>query len=316
MRWAKERGPSSGSKVEKEAAACRLFFCPVKQSLPSVVTIVALEDDSEDFVASSKFIEFPGIISHTAETLEQILGDRTPPLTRTQKLCRFSVAQSSEIDDLVVTYGDDSKQDAFINTLKEEPGTCRFVEIEPERALTKKQQVDCLPLKLPEFDSENGYLVGEIEHESSQMNNGNQLLDDRGRCSITETSSKRPEFRIPNFSLDVLRSRNLTPDDGWKNADDGLSSPRSYQGLEAIEKCTSMMEQANSSSRLKNEGSNHCNSTFDDFPEFIAKLGSTVKILAWFPTMIIVDIGQGGDVDSSIFDPHEIVHAYQQDRRK
>ncbi|CAL1387705.1 unnamed protein product [Linum trigynum] len=121
--WAKEKEASSGSKVEKEAAACRLCFSPAKQSFPSVVPVAALEDDSEDFVASDQFIDCPGTTSHSYETPEQTVGDRTPPLTRTQKLCRFSAAQSSEIDDLVVTYGDDSRPPTDGDTFPMTPGT-------------------------------------------------------------------------------------------------------------------------------------------------------------------------------------------------
>ncbi|CAL1366499.1 unnamed protein product [Linum trigynum] len=297
--WDKAIETSSGPTMEKEGAANRLCFPPAKQRLRSEEADVELEDDSNDVTAAGELLGVKEKISPTAGTLDQkvitefgyainFIGVECPCFRPTQQsLC---LGNDLELED-----GWKEVNTAY--TFHIAPGMNSLSKIAAKHPQTETPNSAKSSLRTKEFDFENGYLVGEIEHESSQMNTGNKLLDDHGRCSITETSPNRPEFRIPNFSLDVLRSRNLTPDDGGKNAGDGLSPPMNYRGLEAIEKFISMMEQADSSSILQIGGSNPCGSTFDNFPEFVAKLGSMVKVLATFPRLIIVDIDQGSDVD-------------------
>ncbi|CAL1388696.1 unnamed protein product [Linum trigynum] len=290
--WVAERGHSSGSKVEKEAGASRLCSSPIKQSVYYVDGVVALARDSTQEITSEVYPEVEGMTKSQQEVPEQTVGDRIPPLTGTQKLCQFLAEQSSEIDDIVVLYGDDSKQEVFINTFNEDPGMFKVDKIHPERARMKNHEVGCLPLTVPQFDSKTGYLVGELERDSIQSNDAGKFLDDHRTRTDAQFISKISQFRIPNLESDELGSAQFENANSWKIAVDDSSLPRGIRSAKMDGKFDSVMEKAPASRELRN-GSLDCpNSYSGQGSLFAAKLRHSGKLPDHLAELVLVNKGQ------------------------
>ncbi|CAL1358691.1 unnamed protein product [Linum trigynum] len=202
-----------------------------------------------------------------------------------------------QLCDLVGAIGAQSNSTNAADSVHTTPGMTTMKELDPKPADSQNSIWSKTPLETAELDVKLLEWVGEFGADSTQSDDSKPSRLIPGSCRKEQLDLELPESETPNSEIKILVSRNLTSYDGGKNPDDHSTRSRNNRCWKSIEKYNSMMDQADSSSRLQIGGSNPCRSTFDDFSEFVAKLGSIVKVLAAFPTLIIVDIDLGSEVE-------------------
>ncbi|CAL1400377.1 unnamed protein product [Linum trigynum] len=212
-----------------------------------------------------------------AQENQQSVGGQHP--------CLSPGKQSSNCADINDKLQSVSKEINASDTFQTTPGMISLERIEAMNHQTASPNSAEALLQKPEFDSENGYLVGKIEHESSKTSKGNQFLDDYGKCMQLDSDLNRPEIKTPKVPELQNSAKTFKFQNGGNTKIVDSLITEAGQDLGMFERLIWKPFEQDLSGQLEWVGLNKEIPSLQVPPEFVIATGGSGQLLLYFPAV-------------------------------